>query len=61
MRVGKGTCVPTGLLLGIARHRASLPAHGVGHPGGLPRSAAAAVGDDSPLMAISSLANFSAS
>lgn len=59
--VCEGPCVPVGLLLGIARRRASLPARGVGQPGGLPGSAVAAVGDDSLLMAISSLANFSAS
>lgn len=52
--------MPAGLLLGTACRRASLPARGVEH-GRLPGLAVAAMGDDSLLMAIASLANFSAS
>lgn len=61
MCVCEGPCMPAGLHLGIACRRAQLPARGTGQPRGLPRSVAAVVGDDSLLMAISSLANFSAS
>lgn len=48
-------------ILGTAPRLALPPARGLGHPRGLPGSVAAAMGDDSLLMAISSLANFSAS
>lgn len=52
---------PAGFLLSAACHKALIPVHSVGQPRGLLTSAVATMGDDSLLVAMSGLANFSAS